>query len=111
MENNCIFCKIIKKETKADIIKENDNLIVIKDIQPKAPVHYLIIPKKHIETINDLEEDDKKLIGEMVYMAKEIAKEKGIKGYKLIFNVGKDGGQIVNHIHLHFLAGKLPEII
>ncbi len=108
---NCIFCKIAKKEMPAEIILEKSNIIVIKDIEPKAPVHYLIIPKKHIATINDLKEEDKGLVGEMVYLAKKVAEEKGIKGYKLIFNVGKDGGQVINHIHLHFLAGKLPEII
>jgi len=104
---DCIFCKIAKKEEKAEIIHENDNLIVFKDIKPKAPIHYLIVPKKHIKSINELKEENKGLIGEMVLTAKKIAGKVGIKdsGYKLIFNVGRGGGQIVDHLHLHVLGG------
>ena len=104
--NNCIFCKIIKKEIPADIFYEDQDLIVFKDIKPKAPIHYLIAPKQHIESVNHLEEENKDLIGVMFLTAKKIADKLGLKdkGYKLIFNVGR-GGQIIDHLHLHILGG------
>jgi len=93
---------------KAEIVFESDRLIVIKDIFPKAPVHLLIIPKKHIEGITHLEAGDEALAGEMLFTAKEMAKKTGVaeSGYKLVFNVGQDGGQIIPHLHLHLLGGK-----
>ena len=105
--SNCLFCKIINKEQNADIIFEDAKFIAIKDIAPKAPIHILIIPKKHIHSINHLEEEDKELIGELFLLAKQVAKEQEISetGYKLIFNVGRGGGQIIDHIHLHLLGG------
>ncbi|HHE76412.1 MAG TPA: histidine triad nucleotide-binding protein [Candidatus Parcubacteria bacterium] len=103
---NCIFCKIINKEASADFVYEDERIVVIKDIHPQAPVHLLIIPKKHIVSIAHLKDEDKELIAEMIIVAKKVAEEKKLKGYKLIFNVGREGGQIVDHIHLHLLAGK-----
>jgi len=103
---NCLFCKIINKGEQSDFVYENDNLIVIKDINPKAPIHLLIIPKKHIHSVNHFEESDKELIGEMILCAKKIAKEKNLAGYKLLINVGREAGQIVDHIHMHLLSGK-----
>jgi len=103
---DCIFCKIINKEKPSDFVYENDKLIVIKDINPKAPIHLLIIPKKHIHSVNHFEESDKELIGEMILCAKKIAKEKNLAGYKLLINVGREAGQIVDHIHMHLLSGK-----
>lgn len=105
--SNCIFCKIIKKEVPADIFYEDSNFIVFKDIKPKAPIHYLIVPKQHIQSVNDLKEENKELIGEMFLTAKKIADKLGIKdkGYKLIFNVGRGGGQLIDHLHLHILGG------
>ncbi len=103
---NCIFCKIIDKETPSDIIYENDEIIIIKDVNPKAPVHLLIIPKKHIPSVNHIETKDKALIGDLILAAKEIAKEKNLKGYKLLINVGKEGGQIIEHLHVHLLSGR-----
>ena len=105
--SDCIFCRIIKKEVPADIFYENQNLIVFKDIAPKAPIHYLIVSKQHIESINHLQEENKDLIGEMFLTAKKIADKLGLKdkGYKLTFNVGRGGGQIVDHLHLHILGG------
>lgn len=104
----CIFCKIVKKEIPADIVFENHNILVFKDIQPVAPVHLLIIPKKHIPTVNHLEVQDKKLIGELFLVAQKIAREKMIakSGYRLILNVGKDAGQTIEHLHLHLIGGK-----
>jgi len=105
--SDCIFCKIIKKEIPSDIFYENQDLIVFKDIKPKAPLHYLIVPKQHIESVNHLQEENKELIGAMFLTAQKIADKLGIKdkGYKLIFNVGRGGGQIIDHLHLHILGG------
>lgn len=104
----CIFCKIIKKESEADIVYEDNKIIAFKDIFPKAPFHILIVPKKHILTLDHIELKDKELIGEMFLTAKKIARDLGVvkKGYRLIFNVGRDAGQTVDHLHLHLLAGK-----
>lgn len=91
---------------------ENGDLIVIRDILPKAPIHLLVIPKNHIVSVHSLQEKDKALVGEMVMVAKEMAEKFGVgeTGYKLIFNVGRDGGMVVPHLHLHLLGGKkLPE--
>lgn len=103
----CIFCKIIKGEIPAEVIYSDRNFIVFKDIKPKAPIHILIVPKKHIVSINHLEDGDKELIGELFLMAGKMAEEVGLKekGYKLVFNVGKAGGQIIDHLHLHLLGG------
>jgi histidine triad (HIT) family protein len=110
----CLFCKIINKEIPADIIYENSDVLAFKDIKPLAPVHILIIPKKHIKTINELKDKDKELAGNMILTAKDIAKKSGIAedGYKLLFRVRKNGGQVVEHIHLHLIGGvKLYEEI
>lgn len=106
--NNCIFCQIVDKKIPADIVFEDDKLIAFNDINPKAPVHILIVPKKHIATIDDIDESDKELIGELVYRAKLLAKVKRISenGYRLVFNVRSHGGQLVDHIHLHLLGGQ-----
>lgn len=105
---NCIFCKIINKELPADIIYEDEEIIVFKDIKPVAPIHFLIIPKKHIISVNNLEIKDKEVVGQLFLIAKKIAKEQGISktGYRLIFNVGPDAGQEVDHLHLHLLGKK-----
>ena len=102
---DCIFCKIIKKEIPTDLIFENENIVAFNDIRPKAPIHILVIPKKHIAAIMDLKKEDEALAGEIIFSTKEIAEEKGLKGYKLVFNVGREGGQLVDHIHLHLLGG------
>ena len=103
-----IFTKIINKEIEANILYEDDNLLAFEDINPQAPIHILIIPKKEIKTINDIEDSDKTLIGEMFLAAKKIAKKINIdkKGYRLIFNCNEDGGQTIFHIHMHLLAGR-----
>lgn len=101
---NCIFCKIASSEILSEFLYESDNVFVIKDLYPKAKVHYLIIPKKHISTITDLEDSDSNLIWEMFLLARDIAKKENINWYKLQFNVWKDWWQEIMHIHLHFLA-------
>lgn len=102
---NCIFCKIIAKEIPAKILLENEDLLVLQDIKPSAPFHHLIIPKEHIRSIMDLEEKDREIIAELIFTAKEDAAKAGLKGYNLSFNVGREGGQIIDHLHLHLMGG------
>jgi histidine triad (HIT) family protein len=104
---DCIFDKIIAGEIPAKKVYEDDLVLAFYDIHPIAPVHVLIIPKKHIESINDLEARDAEIMGDMILAAKKIAKDLGIaeKGYKLLIRTGRDGGQEVPHIHLHLLGG------
>ena len=106
-----IFSKIINKEIHADILFENDKILAFRDTSPQAPVHFLVIPKKEIRTINNINEEDKSLIGELFIVAKEIAKKEGIseKGYRTIFNCNEHGGQTEYHIHLHVLGGRQLE--
>ena len=103
---DCIFCKIAKKEDSADIVHEEDQFVVFRDINPKAPVHLLLIPRKHISSVMELGEEDRGMVGDLVYLAKKIAENQGLQGYKLLFNVGREGGQVVDHLHLHLLGYK-----
>jgi len=107
--SDSLFTKIIKREIPADIVYEDDDIIAIHDINPQANVHILIIPKKQIPTINDLEQIDAELIGKMVIVAKNIAKQNNIadRGYRLVFNCNEEAGQTVFHIHLHLLGGRI----
>jgi len=108
---DCIFCKIANKEINSEIVSEDGNFIVFKDINPKAPVHLLIIPKAHIGPVSTLVLEDKEIISGIILKAKEMAEKVGAaeSGYRLIFNIGKDAGMEVNHLHLHLLAGKKLE--
>jgi histidine triad (HIT) family protein len=103
-----IFSKIIKKEIPADIVLEDDDVLAFKDINPQAPVHILIIPKKPIPTINDLEEADAELVGKIILTAKKIAKMMNIdqSGYRLVLNCNSAAGQTVFHLHCHLLGGR-----
>ncbi|MGB0514284.1 MAG: histidine triad nucleotide-binding protein [Wenzhouxiangellaceae bacterium] len=103
-----LFEKIVRREIPADIVWENDELLAFRDIEPQAPVHVLIIPKRKIRTLNDLTESDAGLVGRMVLAAREIALSEGIAedGYRLNFNCNEGGGQSVWHIHLHLLGGR-----
>lgn len=103
---NCIFCNIIKKESPADILYEDKDFVVFKDIKPIAPIHLLLVPKTHIDSVNNLTVKNKELISNLILLAQKIAKEQKIKkGYKLLFNVGRDGGQLIDHLHLHLMGG------
>jgi histidine triad (HIT) family protein len=103
----CVFCKIAKKEIPADILYEDDLVVAFRDLHPIAPVHILVIPKKHTESIADLKDADEQLAGRLILTAKKVAEDLNIseKGYKLMFRVGEHGGQEVKHIHLHLLGG------
>lgn len=103
-----MFCKIARKEASSDIVFEDEKFVAFKDIHPKAPVHLLIVPKKHIHSIDHVRQEDKELMGELILAAQKVAREHELKGYKLHFNVGREGGQVVDHIHLHLLADKKP---
>lgn len=105
---DCIFCKIIRREIPSSIVYEDEEIIAFKDIQPAAPIHILVIPKKHIPSLVQLEKEDEKVIGRIYTVINEIAEAQGVKekGYRVIVNCGKDGGQEVGHLHFHLLAGK-----
>ena len=106
--NDCLFCKIISKEIPSDCVYENENIYAFRDINPQAPVHILIIPKTHISTINDVDDNQKLLVGEIFLTSKKLAEKEGIaeNGYRTVFNCNKNGGQQVYHIHLHLLGGR-----
>ncbi len=105
---DCLFCKIVAKEVPASIVYEDDDILGFEDIDPKAPVHLLVIPKKHIATLNDLDEDDVDLAGRIMLVAKELGKEKGLsdEGYRFVVNCNRGGGQAVFHLHAHILGGR-----
>lgn len=106
--NDCIFCKIINREIPSTIEYEDEEIIAFKDINPAAPIHILVIPKKHIKSLAELEESDERLIGKIYSIINKLADKYSVreKGYRVIVNCGKDGGQEVQHLHFHFLAGK-----
>ncbi len=106
MRNNCLFCQISSGETSTEFLYENETLVVFKDINPAAPVHLLIVPKKHIRSINDLTDEDRPILAELIMTAKEMAAQFKVakSGYRLFFNVEKGGGQVIFHLHLHLVA-------
>lgn len=101
---DCIFCKIANKEIPSNLVYENENIVAFNDINPCAPVHILVIPKKHVESLNELE--DKNLMAELLSGVKEVTKKLGIKDYRTVINTGKGAGQEVFHIHLHIISGR-----
>ena len=105
---DCLFCKIIKGEIPSKKVYEDDDVYAFYDIHPAAPIHILVIPKKHISSLVEIEKEDEALIGKIYTVINKIADEKGFKnnGYRVIVNCGKDGGQEVMHLHFHILAGK-----
>jgi histidine triad (HIT) family protein len=105
---DCIFCKIVNGDIPADFIYQDESVLAFRDINPQAPTHILIIPKKHIERISDIDIEDADLVSKMVLAAKKIAQDESISesGFRLVFNNNKDAGQEVFHIHLHLLGGR-----
>lgn len=104
----CLFCKIIAREIPADIVYEDDEVLAFNDIAPQAPVHQLIIPKKHIATLNDIDEADLALIGRLQFTAATLAEQQGFAedGYRVVMNCNELGGQTVYHIHMHLMGGR-----
>lgn len=102
MDENCIFCKIIRGDFNTEFVYENEHLVVFKDINPKAPVHLLVVPRVHVPSLNEL--DDKDLLGELMLGVKEAAKKVGLKSYRTQINTGKEAGQEVFHLHIHVLG-------
>ena len=106
---DCLFCRIVDGDIPADIIYQSESAIAFRDINPQAPTHALIIPRRHISTINDLDAGDEELVGSLYLAAKEIARQEGLSddGYRVVMNCGEGAGQSVFHIHLHLLGGRL----
>lgn len=107
MDSDCLFCKIAGNEIGTEFIHETDELVVFKDIKPLAPVHLLIVPKRHIRSINDLSDGDGNIVAELIFTARDMANKMGIdrSGYRIFFNVEKGGGQEIFHLHLHLIGG------
>jgi histidine triad (HIT) family protein len=105
---NCIFCRIVNKEIPAKIVYEDDKVLAFHDINPQAPYHILVIPKKHISTLLELTEEDKDLIGHIYLVMNKLAQELGVaeRGYRVVVNCNEEAGQTVFHVHFHFLAGR-----
>ena len=105
---DCLFCKISAGEIPADIVFQDDDVLAFRDLNPQAPTHFLVIPKKHISIINDIQDQDAELIGKMYLAAKQVAKDEGIdeSGYRTVMNCNAGAGQTVFHIHLHVLGGR-----
>jgi len=106
--NDCLFCKIVNGDIKPDLVLENEYVLAFRDINPQAPEHVLIIPKKHIASLNDLNEMDAPVLGRMYLAARQVAEICGVaaSGYRTLINCGMDGGQTVLHLHLHMLGGR-----
>lgn len=109
MDTDCIFCKIIAGELPSDTVYRDDEVIAFRDINPIAPVHLLIIPRRHIPSIRDLTKDDSPLLGHMYLVANRLAEEEGLaeRGYRLVINCGDEAGQTVHHLHMHLLGGRV----
>jgi len=106
---NCIFCEIVEKKRPAKIVYEDENVLAFEDVNPQAPVHILIIPRRHIPTSLDIQEADRHLIGYLFQIANKIAREKGIaeRGFRLVMNCNREAGQTIFHIHLHLFGGRV----
>jgi histidine triad (HIT) family protein len=107
MERECLFCQIIAGVRASDTVYQDDTVVVFKDIDPHAPVHLLIVPRKHIRSVNDLAEDDRGIVAAMLMRARDVARKVGVdrSGYRLVFNVERGAGQVVFHLHLHLTGG------
>ena len=109
MSTACLFCKMVSGEIKPNTVYEDSDVLAFRDIHPQAPVHILVIPKKHIATLNDLNQRDEDLVGKLITTAARIAKESGVaeSGYRTVMNCNADAGQSVFHVHLHLLGGRV----
>ena len=109
MSEECLFCRIVSRDVPASVVYEDEELLAFEDINPQAPVHVLVIPKEHVSTLNDLAEENTAIIGRMASTARRIATERGYaeEGYRLVINCNRSGGQLIFHIHMHVLAGRL----
>lgn len=107
-EHDCLFCKILAGDIPADVVHESDTALAFRDINPQAPTHVVIIPKRHIATINDIDTGDQDVVGGLFTVARLIAKQEGLadRGYRVVMNCNEEAGQSVFHIHLHLLGGR-----
>lgn len=104
---DCLFCNIVKGQIPSEKVYEDNDVYAFKDVNPEAPVHILIIPKRHIKSVDELEETDKELVGHIFLVAKKLAKENKLEnGYRIVSNIGEEGGQSVKHLHFHLLGGR-----
>ena len=103
---DCIFCKIVAGELPSDRVYEDDEILAFKDISPQAPFHGVIIPKAHIATLNDIRDDQAPLLGRFFVVARDLAAEHGLPGYRVVINTNTEGGQVVFHVHMHLLGGR-----
>ena len=106
VDPDCIFCKIVAGELPSDQLYEDRDVVVFKDIKPQAPFHGIIIPKSHIATLNDLRDEQAELVGRFFVIARDLAAEHGLPGYRVVLNTNAEGGQVVFHIHMHLLGGR-----
>lgn len=107
MAAECVFCQIVQGEKPAEFVYRGESVVAFKDRKPSAPVHILLVPTKHVRSINDLEDEDRPLAADLILTARKLARDAGVadSGYKLLFNVERGGGQLVFHLHLHLLGG------
>ena len=103
---DCVFCKIVDGDIPSDTIYEDDQIIAFKDLDPQAPIHFLVIPKKHITSLATLDESDSDLVAKIMLVIQKLAKENNLEGYRVVTNIGEDGGQSVPHLHFHVLGGR-----
>lgn len=108
MATDCLFCKIVDRELPSDVVYEDDDVMAFRDISPQSPVHILVIPRRHVATVNDLRDGDAGLVGKLVLRARDLAVGEGLAedGYRLVLNCNQHGGQTVYHIHLHLMGGR-----
>lgn len=109
--DDCIFCRIAGREIPSSLVYEDDEVVAFNDLHPQAPVHVLVVPRKHIATLNDVKEADSRLVGHLLDAAAKVAREKGIaeSGYRVTINVNRGAGQVVFHLHLHVMGGWKPD--
>lgn len=110
MTTDCLFCKIVAGDITSDTIYEDDDVIVFNDIKPMAKVHFLIVPKLHLESLKSCDKAHQALLGKMLLLAPKLAEEQGLKGFKTLINTGREGGQEMFHLHVHVFGGGLPTV-